>query len=86
MHKTEFIRARIEPKLKADAHALFEKLGVTPTQVITMLYKQVQIKHALPFDVSLPNAETIRAIKEARKRKGVVICKDANDMFEKLGI
>jgi DNA-damage-inducible protein J len=85
-HKTEFVRARIEPKLKAEAHAIFDELGVTPTQVITMLYKQIQNKHALPFDLSLPNAETARAIKEARKRKDVVICKDAEDMFKKLGI
>lgn len=86
MHKTEFVRARIEPQLKNEAHAIFKELGVTPTQVITMLYKQVQLKHALPFDLSLPNAETARAIKEARQRKGVVICKDAQDMFKKLGI
>lgn len=84
-HKTEFIRARIEPNLKAAAHAVFAELGVTPTQVITMLYKQVQNKHALPFDLSVPNAETARAIKEARNRKGLIACKDAKDMFKKLG-
>lgn len=86
MHKTEFVRARIEPRLKANANAIFKELGVTPTQVITMLYKQVQNEHALPFDLSLPNAQTDRAIKEARKHKGIVICKDAEDMFKKLGI
>lgn len=85
-HKTEFVRARIEPRLKAEAHAIFEELGVTPTQVITMLYKQVKNKHALPFDLSLPNAETVKAIKEARQRKGVVVSKNAKDMFKKLGI
>jgi DNA-damage-inducible protein J len=86
MHKTEFVRARIEPHLKAEAHAIFEELGVTPTQVITMLYKQVKLKHALPFDVTLPNTETRRAIKEAKSRKGIVVCKDAEDMFKKLNI
>ena len=83
-HKSDFIRARIEPNLKADAHAVFEELGVTPTQVITMLYKQVQKRHALPFDLSLPNDETVRAIREARERKGIVACKDVKDMFKKL--
>ena len=33
-----------------------------------------------------PNQETERAIKEARMGKGVVVCKDAKDMFKKLGI
>ena len=84
-YKTDYVRARIEPELKAEAHAICTALGVTPTQVITMLYKQVQRAHALPFDLSIPNAETARAIKEARKRKGVVVCKDTKDMFTKLG-
>lgn len=86
MRKTDFVRARIDPKLKIAAQAVFEELGVTPTQVITMLYKQVKNRHALPLDLSLPNAETTRAIKEAKKRKGVVVCKNADNMFDKLGI
>jgi len=57
MHKTDFVRARIEPQLKADVHFIFEKLGVTPTQVITMLYKQVKNKRELPFNLSLHSAE-----------------------------
>ena len=86
MSKTEFIRARIEPHLKAYVHAIFADLGITPTQAINMLYKQVQKRHKLPFELSLPNAETLRAIKETRKGKGVVRCKNAEDLFEKLGV
>lgn len=32
----------------------------------------------------LPNRETAKAIKEARQRKKVIICKDSKDLFEKL--
>lgn len=85
-HKTDFVRARIEPKLKEEVNAFLNKIGITPTQVITMLYKQIQQKHALPFDLSTPNAETTKAIKEARARKGVIVNKNAKDMFKKLGI
>lgn len=85
-HKTDFVRARIEHQLKMDVDSIFKELGVTTSQVITMLYKQVKHNHALPFDISVPNAATVRAIKEARKKKGVVACKDAKDMFKKLGI
>lgn len=33
-----------------------------------------------------PNKETERAIKETRKRKGIVRCKDINDLFRKLNV
>jgi len=33
-----------------------------------------------------PNIETVKAIKKAKNRKNLVVCKDANDLFDKLGI
>lgn len=84
--KTDFVRARIESDLKDHVHAVFRKIGVTPTQAIRMFYHYVDNTHAFPFDLSIPNKETARAIKEAREGKGVVVCKDADDMFRKLGI
>jgi DNA-binding phage protein len=34
----------------------------------------------------IPNKETAKAIRKAKTGKGVVVCKNANDMFKKLGI
>lgn len=84
--KTEFVRARIEPHLKAEVHEVLDELGVTPTQAITMFYKYIRREHGLPFNFALPNLETAQAIKEARERKGVVICKNSKDLFKKLGL
>lgn len=86
MSKSAYIRARIEPDLKMNAEAIFNELGVTPTQVITMLYKQVARKHHLPFDLHLPNDVTARAIQSAREGKEVVTCKNAKDLFDQLGM
>lgn len=55
MSKTAYIRARIEPDLKIEAEEIFSEFGITASQVITMLYKQVTRKHEIPFDLSIPN-------------------------------
>ncbi|MDI9819854.1 MULTISPECIES: type II toxin-antitoxin system RelB/DinJ family antitoxin [unclassified Legionella] len=86
MSKSAYIRARIEPELKTEAEAIFSEFGMTASQVITMLYKQVSRKHEIPLDLNLPNKKTAKAIDEARKGKGVVACKNADDLFNKLGI
>jgi len=86
MRKSAYIRARIEPSLKAKAEGVFHELGMTPSQVITMLYKQVSRKHEIPLDLCLPNTKTAKAIKEARKGQGVVVCKDVDNLFNKLEI
>lgn len=85
MSKSAYIRARIEPDLKAEVEAIFHEFGITPSQVITMLYKQVLRKHEIPLELCLPNAKTAKAIREARNGEGVVSCEDADDLFNKLG-
>jgi DNA-damage-inducible protein J len=84
MSKAAFIRARVEPKLKISAEHILSELGITPTQAITMLYTRIARAHEWPLELKIPNAKTARAIKEARKGKGVIICKDADDLFKNL--
>jgi DNA-damage-inducible protein J len=84
MTKAAFIRARVEPKLKSAAENILSQLGITPTQAITMLYSRIAREQEWPLELKIPNAKTARAIREARKGKGVIICKDADDLIRKL--
>lgn len=86
MHKSAYIRARIEPDLKARAEAVFNELGVTPSQVINMLYTQVSKQRKIPLNLHLPNETTVQAIQETREGKDIKTAKDADDLFKQLGI
>ena len=72
MAKTEMIRARVEPELKHDAEEIFSVLGISPTEAITLFYKQVSLHHGLPFEVKIPNAETRKAINQANTKEGLI--------------
>ena len=65
MAKTEFIRARVEPELKTQAEEIFSKLGLSPTDAITLFYVQVILHNGLPFEVRIPNTETKEAMRQA---------------------
>ncbi|HXW39560.1 MAG TPA: type II toxin-antitoxin system RelB/DinJ family antitoxin [Xanthobacteraceae bacterium] len=71
MAKSETIRARVEPALKHKAEAVLGKLGMTPTEAITLFYKQVTLYQGLPFPVRIPNAATRKALREVRSRKNI---------------
>jgi DNA-damage-inducible protein J len=71
MAKSETIRARVEPALKNEAEAVLDKLGMTPTEAITLFYRQVTLYRGLPFPVRIPNALTRKALDEARRRKNI---------------
>lgn len=86
MGKTSTIRARIEPALKGKAENIFQKLGLTTTQAITLFYKQVELKKGLPFDVAIPNKITRKTFSDTDAGRDLIICTDTDDMFEKLGL
>ena len=86
MGKTSTVRARIEPDLKGKAEHIFQQLGLTTTQAITLFYKQVELRKGLPFDVAIPNEITLKTFSDTDAGRELIICSDANDMFKKLGI
>jgi len=86
MGKTSTVRARIEPDLKDRAEDIFQQLGLTTTQAITLFYKQVELKKGLPFDVAIPNEITRKTFSDTDAGRKLVICTDTDDMFKKLGI
>ena len=55
MSETAAVYVKVDAKDKKIAEAIMHSLGVTPSSLIQMLYKQVIWKRAIPFDVSLPS-------------------------------
>jgi len=86
MNKSATVRARVEPELKSHAEKVFHRLGLNATQAITMFYKQVEIRGGLPFNVAIPTVTTKRTFSSTDEDRDLIICEDANDMFDKLGI
>jgi DNA-damage-inducible protein J len=86
MSKSAMVRARVEPALKDRAESVFHRLGLNSTQAITMFYKQVELRDGLPFDVVVPTETTRKTMKKTDAGRDLVVCKDADDMFDKLGI
>ncbi len=84
--KTAVISARIDPGLKQNTEQIFQELGLTTTQAITLFYKQVALQRGLPFAVKLPNEETQQALAEAKARYNLESFDDTETLFEDLDI
>lgn len=54
MPKTAAISVRVDEELKTQAETVFQALGLTSSQAITIFYKQVSLQQGLPFAVRLP--------------------------------
>lgn len=53
MAKTATIHARLDETIKEDALKVFDQLGLSMADAITIYFKQVAIKNAIPFELSL---------------------------------
>jgi len=86
MSKSAMVRARMKPELKNHAESIFHKLGLNATQAITIFYKQVELHNGFPFDVAIPASTTKQTFELTDKKRDLVICENAEDMFDRLGI
>ena len=57
-----------------------------PPQAITLFYKQVEARNGLPFNVVIPTSKTLKTFDATDANEDLMVCKDADDMFDKLGI
>jgi DNA-damage-inducible protein J len=76
----------MEPDLKNKVECIFQKLGLTTTQALTLFYRQVELRNGLPFDVAIPNETTRRTLADTDAGRNFVVCEGADDMLKKLGI
>ena len=81
--RTDTVRARIDPGRKRRAEAVLDKLGIAPSQAINMLYAQIELLKAMPFDLRIPNRKTREAMRDVREGR-VHKVKDADELFQEL--
>jgi len=70
MTTDDVVRARIDGKVKEQATRVLADMGLSVSDAIRMLLVRVAREKALPFDVRIPNEETVAAIEELRKGDG----------------
>lgn len=84
--KDAIVRARIESHLKENVEGLLAELGLSTSDAITMFFKQIELHKGIPFEIKLPNKETIEVFNATDQGKDLVHCDSADDMFTRLGI
>ena len=67
MTENAVVRARIDERTKQEAAAVLKTIGLTVSDAFRLLLVRVAAEKALPFDPLVPNAETIEAMKAARR-------------------
>ena len=69
MAENSVVRARIDERIRSEAAAVLEAMGLTVSDAFRLMMVRIAREKALPFEPLVPNVETIEALKDARRRK-----------------
>ena len=70
MAATTMVHVRVDETVKEKASATLAKMGISVSDAVRMMLVRVADEKALPFDVRVPNATTVRAMRMADRKKG----------------
>ena len=84
MRADSVVRARIDRDTKVRATAALNAMGLTVSDAIRLLLLRVADEKRLPFAVQVPNATTVKAMKQLDDGKGKRFT-DAEELFEDIG-
>jgi len=82
---TAMVHVRVDEKVKKDATRTLAEMGMSVSDAVRILLVRVAAEKALPFEVRVPNAETVKAMQAADQGKGKRF-KTADALFKDLGI
>lgn len=88
--KRAVINIHVNDEVKKEAETIFKSLGLNMSVAMNLFLKKCINENGIPFDLKIPNKETIEALEETNKilnedikRKSY---KNADELFEDLGV
>ena len=63
---------KLDPTVKQEAQEIFSQLGLTLGEAVNLFLNQVRLNKGLPFEVKIPNEETLKAMKDVQDGKNLV--------------
>jgi DNA-damage-inducible protein J len=82
---TTMVHIRVDQKVKKKAAKTLAAMGISVSDAVRMLLVRVAAEKALPFDVKVPNATTVKAMQALDRGEGKRF-KSADDLFRDLDV
>ena len=85
MPKDAQINIRLEGRLREDAEKVLKRLGVSVSEAVNIFLSQVVLQNGFPFDIKIPNEDTIKAFKQTEHDKDKLkTYESAEELFEEM--
>jgi DNA-damage-inducible protein J len=77
---------RVDEEVYMESRKILERLGLNFSQAVNIFLTLVKENRGLPFEVKLPNAETMKVIEEIEKGENLIEVENLEELKEYLGV
>ena len=86
MAKNTSINVRTTEEIKRGAEVIFSGLGLNISSAVNLFLKQVINYRGIPFDLRLPDKETLHAMDDIENSRNLESADTVEEMFKKIGV
>ncbi len=85
MSKNASLNIRTTEEIKKGAEVILDGLGLNISSAVNLFLKQVINYKGIPFDLRLPNQETLQAMGDINHHRDLESADTVEEMFQKIG-
>ena len=82
MNNTATVHARIDSKTKQASERVLHKIGMTPTDAVRLLYRQIALRKEFPLELRLPNKLTASTLDKSDRGEDIEALDSLDQMVE----
>ena len=71
MNQSSTVHARIDKKTKEKSESILRKIGMTPTEAIRLLYRQIALRKEFPVELRIPNRLTAQTLEKSDRGEAI---------------
>jgi len=86
MAKNTSVNVRTTEEIKKGAEVILSGLGLNMSSAVNLFLKQVINYRGIPFDLRLPNKETLHAMDDIENSRNLESVDTVGKMFKKIGV
>jgi DNA-damage-inducible protein J len=80
MNNTATVHARIDAKTKRDSERVLHRIGMSPTDAVRLLYRQIALRREFPLELRVPNKLTATTLDKSDRGEDI----ETFDSLEKM--
>ena len=71
MKQSATVHARIDRKTKEDSESVLREIGMSPTDAVRLLYRQIALRGEFPVELRVPNAHTRETLEKSDRNEEI---------------